>query len=81
MATHEISSIDAPSVPAMSLRATWRARVIDETAALRAYAKHPDVRAAALAQVVKTATREARLQKDKTKAKPGIEYYVEERAT
>jgi hypothetical protein len=66
---------------AMSLRSNWKARITNEQVALKSYAKHPDIRRAALAQVLKTATREARLQKDPTKAKPGVEYFNDERAT
>lgn len=64
---------------AMTLRTYWLARIVDETAALRAYAKHPEVRAAALAKIQQLANAEATATKDPTKAKAGVEFYSEQR--
>jgi hypothetical protein len=66
---------------AMSLHSRWKARVIDETAALKHYAKHPDIRAAALAAIVKVATKLAKDQKGKPPIPPGVEFWNDERAT
>lgn len=64
---------------AMSLRTYWDARIVDEQKALRSYAKHPDIRAAALAAIVKVAKAEAVREKDPAKAKDGIEFFSEEK--
>jgi hypothetical protein len=68
------------SARAMSLRGTWRAVITDETKALRHFAKHPDIRAAALAAIVKVATKQAREFKDETKAPPGVRFEKDEKA-
>jgi hypothetical protein len=64
---------------AMSLHAYWSAEITDEALALRSYAKHPDIRAAALVAVRKVAGKEARTLKDETKAKPGIRFVKTEK--
>jgi hypothetical protein len=64
---------------AVTLKTYWSARIVDETAALKAYAKHPDIRAAALAAILKIAKDDAVATKDPAKAKPGIEYFSEQR--
>jgi hypothetical protein len=65
---------------AMSLHSRWKARVIDERAALKHYAKHPAIRAAALAAIVKVATDLAKDQKGKPPVPPGVEFWNDERA-
>lgn len=65
---------------AVSLRVTWHARVTDETAALRHYAKNKIVRAAALKAALDVAASEAKLAKNKDAAPPGFEFYSESRA-
>jgi hypothetical protein len=64
----------------MSLRTTWRAVIVDEGKALRYFARHPDIRAAALEAIVKVATKQAKELKDATKAPPGVRFEKEERA-
>jgi len=66
---------------AMSLHSRWKAKVVDETAALKHYAKHPDIRAAALDAIVKVATKLAKDQKGKPPLPPGIAFWNDERAT
>lgn len=65
---------------AMSLRVTWSAEIIDEALALRSYAKHPAIRAAALVAVRQTASKEAREMKDESKARPGVRFVKTEKA-
>jgi hypothetical protein len=65
---------------AVSLRENWRAEITDETLALRSYAKHPQIRTAALAKIVKVASAEAREFKDESKAKPGTKFLRTEKA-
>lgn len=64
---------------AVTLKTYWDARIVDEQAALKAYAKHPDIRAAALAAILKIAKADAVATKDPAKAKPGTEYFSEQR--
>lgn len=64
---------------AVTLRTYWDARIVDEQAALKAYAKHPDIRAAALVAILKIAKADAIETKDPAKAKPGVEYFSEQR--
>jgi hypothetical protein len=71
---------DDQTARAMSLRSNWQAVIVNDELAINSYRRHPDVRQAILTQIKKTATREAKLQKDPTKAKPGIEYVNNERA-
>lgn len=66
---------------AMGLRSNWKARVTDEGKALRHYAKHPDIRAAALVAVVKVASGEAKRAKGQGDPPPGVEWFNDERAT
>jgi multidrug efflux pump subunit AcrA (membrane-fusion protein) len=68
------------SARAMSMRTTWRAVITDETKALRHYAKHPAIREAALAAIVKLATAHAKTCKDESKAPPGVRFEREEKA-
>lgn len=68
------------SARAMSLRTTWRAVITDEGKALRYFARHPDIRAAALAAIVKVATKQAKELKDTSKAPPGVRFEKEEKA-
>lgn len=65
---------------AMSLRSNWHAVITDEQKALRHFAKHPDIRAAALAAIVKVATRQAKEFKDASKAPPGVRFDNDEKA-
>jgi hypothetical protein len=65
---------------AMSLRPTWHAVIIDEAKALRHFAKHPAIRAAALAAIVKLETDHARDVKDASKAPPGVRFDKKEKA-
>lgn len=66
---------------AMSLHARWKAKVVNERDALKHYAKHPAIRAAALAAIVKVATDLAKAVKgDTTKQPPGIEFWNDEKA-
>jgi len=65
---------------AMGLRSNWKARIIDEQAALRHYAKHPVIRAAALAAIRKVASDEAVASKGSSKPPPGCEFFNDERA-
>jgi hypothetical protein len=68
------------SAKAMSLHERWRAEVVDDALALKSYAKHPAIRAAALAEIVKVASKEARELKDESKAKPGTKFLRTEKA-
>jgi hypothetical protein len=63
---------------AMSLQTRWSAQVIDEDLALKSYADNAIVRAAALESIRKIASKEAVALKDKSKAKPGIEFVTKE---
>jgi len=66
---------------AMSLHARWKAKITNERDALKHYAKHPDIRAAALAEIVTVATKLAKAVKgDATKQPPGIEFWNDEKA-
>lgn len=64
---------------AITLRTYWDAKITDETKALRSYAKHPEIRAAALDAIRRVAKAEAIATKDRTKAPAGIEFFSEER--
>jgi hypothetical protein len=64
---------------AITLKTYWRAKIVDEKLAFRAYAKHPDVLAAVRNAVVRIATDQAVALKDKALAAPGIEFFTEER--
>ncbi len=64
---------------AMSLRTIWRARIVDEKAALKHYAKHPAVRAAALEKIRELAEAEARTRKGEHPPE-GIEFYPDQKA-
>jgi hypothetical protein len=68
------------SARAMSLRGTWRAVVTDEQKALKHFAKHPAIRAAALAAITKLCTKQAQAVKDESKAPPGVRFEKDERA-
>lgn len=68
------------SARAMSMRTTWRAVITDETKALKHFAKHPAIRQAALAAIVKVATAQAKACKDESKAPPGVRFEKEEKA-
>lgn len=57
---------------AMSMRATWYARVTDEAAALEFYRNDPSVRLAALEAATKLASALAREVKDAKRAPPGF---------
>src|SRR5262245_14791333 len=59
---------------AMSLRAYWSAQIVDETLALRHFAKHPEIRQAALIEVKRLCNRLARELKDESKAPPGVRF-------
>ena len=65
---------------AMSLRVNWRAVITDEQKALKHFAKHPAIRAAALAAIVKLESEHARKVKDATLAPPGVRFDKEEKA-
>jgi len=66
---------------AMSLHSNWKARVVDEPQALKHYAKHPAIRTAALAAIVKVATKLSQLSKGSPAAQPpGVEFWNDERA-
>jgi len=65
---------------AMTLRATWRAEVVDESAAIESYKDHPTVRKAALAAALQVANEAARTSKDETAAPLGFRFFKEERA-
>jgi hypothetical protein len=68
------------SSKAMSQRAVWSAVIVDEQRALRHYARHIEVRAAALEAIRKIATREAKQIKSETGSPPGIAFRCDERA-
>jgi hypothetical protein len=68
------------SAKAMSLHVYWRAVITDEAKALKHFAKHPAIRAAALAAIVKVATAHAKACKDASKAPPGVRFDKEEKA-
>lgn len=59
---------------AVTLRSSWSAEVTDEAGALKHYAKHPQVRAAALAKALDLATADAKALKDATRAPPGFRF-------
>lgn len=65
---------------AMSLHSRWKARVIDEPAALRHFAKHPEIRAAALEAITAVASKMAKDCKGEGPPPPGTEFYNEEHA-
>jgi hypothetical protein len=65
---------------AMSLRANWHAVITDEAKALNHFAKHSDIRAAALAAIVKVATKQAKQCKDESAAPPGVKFTRSETA-
>jgi hypothetical protein len=65
---------------AMSLRATWHAEVTDEKAALKSYAKDPDVRRVCLAEATRLATKLAREKKRADAAPPGFRFWKTEKA-
>lgn len=65
---------------AMTLHANWQARIVDEATALKHYAKHPAIRAAALGAIKVVARDHAKAAKDPSKAPPGIEFFNDERA-
>ncbi|HTE38031.1 MAG TPA: hypothetical protein VK634_17095 [Reyranella sp.] len=60
---------------ALALHTRWAARIVDEVLALKFYAKHPVVRAAAVEAALKLANAEARTAKDAAKAPPGVEFF------
>lgn len=66
---------------AMSLRTTWHARVVDESKALKSYAKNETVRAACLEVATRLATQLARSAKTKDAAPPGFEFFTTETPT
>jgi hypothetical protein len=68
------------SARAMSLHAKWFAVIDDEQKALRHFARHPAIRAAALAAIVKVASKHARDCKDPTQAPPGVRFETKEQA-
>jgi hypothetical protein len=68
------------SEKAMSLRATWHAEVIDEKAALKSYAKDPDVRRVCLAEALRLASKLAREKKREDAAPPGFRFWKTEKA-
>lgn len=76
---------DDQAARAMSIRTFWKARVINQNLAIKSYKSNLEVktavRAAALAQITKIASNEARFSKNPADAKPGIEFYTDERAT
>ena len=65
---------------AMSLRVNWRAVITDEKLALKHFAKHPAIRAAAVEAIVKLETKHAKLVKDPTLAPPGVRFDKDEKA-
>jgi hypothetical protein len=65
---------------AMSLRVSWRAVITDEQKALKHFAKHPAIRAAALAAIVELESKHARKVKDAAQAPPGVRFDKEEKA-
>jgi hypothetical protein len=67
------------SAKAMSLHVYWKAVITDERAALKHFAKHPAIRAAALEAIVKLETAHARKVKDAAQAPPGVRFDKEER--
>jgi len=75
---------DDQSAKAMSLHSNWKARIIDEPLAVKSYGPHPDVKIAVsnarLAAITKVATSDAKKHRDQKMAKPGIEYFNDERA-
>lgn len=68
------------SSKATSLREFWKGEVVDEAVALRHFAKHPKVRAVALAEVKRLVGQLARETKSESAAPPGCRFYKEERA-
>jgi hypothetical protein len=67
------------SAKAMSLHVYWSAVITDEQKALKHFAKHPAIRAAALEAIVKLETKHAKLVKDAAQAPPGVRFDKEER--
>jgi hypothetical protein len=68
------------SAKAMSLRSNWHAVIVNESAALKHYSRHPSVRAATVAAVQKEANKQAKAFKDPTRAPPGVEFRNDEKA-
>lgn len=66
---------------AMGLTSRWKARVVDERAALKHFAKHPDIRAAALVAIVKLCNPIARAHRGQSTPPPGVEFYNDEGIT
>ena len=66
---------------AMGLTTRWHARVVDEKAALKSYAKNETVRLACLEVATRLATQLARSAKTKDAAPPGFEFYTTETPT
>lgn len=64
---------------AITLHTYWNAKIVDEAKALKSYAKHPEIRAAALDAIRRVAKAEAVATKDKAKAPAGVEFFSEER--
>lgn len=65
---------------AAGLRKTWYAEITDEKAALKHYAKHQKVRAAALAAALELANAEAKVSKSEGAAPPGFAFKFREQA-
>lgn len=65
---------------AISFRTYWSARIVDETAALRSYAKHPTVRKACLEVALRLANDQAKTDKSASSAPKGFEFYSEQRS-
>lgn len=68
------------SAKAMSMRTYWSAVITDEKLALRHFAKHPAIRAAALEAILKLETKHAKLVKDAAQAPPGVRFVKTETA-
>ena len=64
----------------MSLRENWRAEITDEKAALKTYAKNPDVRRVCLAEALRLASKLAREKKREGAAPPGFRFHKTEKA-
>ena len=68
------------SARAMSLRSNWRGVIVNETAALKHFARHPSIRSAAIAAIQKEVNKQAKAFKDPTRAPPGVEFRNDETA-
>ena len=68
------------SEKAMSLRDRWHAEITDEKAALKSYAKDPDVRRVCLAEALRLASKLAREKKREDAAPPGFRFWKTEKA-